>query len=365
MRMNPLASDLDHILTATRSEWEDLRGERIFITGATGFFGCWLLETFAWVNRRLNLGATATILSRNPEALWLKLPHLRGEPIESLAGDVRNFAFPPGVFSHVIHAAAESSTDLNARDPKQMLDTIVGGTSHCLDFASQANTRKFLFVSSGAVYGKQPPEIHNIGEDYSGGPYPLDPRSAYAEGKRTGELLCVLAARESSLQPKIARCFAFVGPYMKLNAHFAIGNFIRDHLAGGAIRVQGDGTTVRSYMYASDLMIWLWTILFRAKSCRAYNVGSEEAISIADLAREVASVPRDAQDLPGLPARLGGLAVEIARKPVAGVRADRYVPSTQRAREELGLTNSVPLRDGIERTISWNRVAYAQELQSK
>ena len=363
--MNPLASDLDHILTATRNEWEGLRGERIFITGATGFFGCWLLETFAWANRRLNLGATATILSRNPEALWRKMPHLRGEPIQSVVGDIRNFAFPPGAFSHVIHAAAESSTDLNARDPKEMLETIVAGTSHCLEFASQANTRKFLFVSSGAVYGKQPPEIDNIDEDYSRGPDPLDPASAYAEGKRTGELLCVLAARESSLQPKIARCFAFVGPYMKLNAHFAIGNFMRDHLAEEAIRVQGDGTSVRSYMYASDLMIWLWTILFRAKSCRAYNVGSEEAISIADLAREVASIPRDAQDLTGFPSRDGDLRVEIACKPVAGVPASRYVPSTQRVHKELGLTNSVRLRDAIERTISWNRVAYAQELQSK
>ena len=362
MRMNPLASDLDHILTATRDEWEDLRGERVFITGATGFFGCWLLETFAWVNRRLNLGATATILSRNPEALWLKVPHLRGEPIQPVVGDIRNFAFPTGVFSHVIHAAAESGSDLNARDPKQMLDSIVGGTSRCLEFASQANTRKFLFVSSGAVNGKQPPEIDKIGEDHSGGPDPLDPASAYAEGKRIGELLCVLAARDSSLQPKIARCFAFVGPYMKLNAHFAIGNFIRDHLAGAGIRVQGDGTAVRSYMYASDLMIWLWTILFRAESCQAYNVGSEEAISIADLAREVASISCDAQDLRN---KGGGLRVEIARKPVAGVPAARYVPSTQRIRKELGLTYSVLLRDAIERTISWNRVANAQELQSK
>jgi dTDP-glucose 4,6-dehydratase len=118
-------------------------------------------------------------------------------------------------------------------------------------------------------------------------------------------------------------------------------------------------------MYASDLMIWLWTILFRAKSCQAYNVGSEEAISIADLAREVASIPHDAQDLPGLSSGGRGLPVEIARRPLAGVQADRYVPSTQRARKELGLTCSVPLREAIERTISWNRVAYAQELQSK
>jgi nucleoside-diphosphate-sugar epimerase len=351
-----LASDLDQVLDATREGWEEMRGERIFITGATGFFGCWLLETFAWANRRLNLCATATILSRNPEQLWHKAPHLKLEPIEAIPGDVRNFTLPTGTFSHVIHAAAESSTDLNSRAPQHMFDTLVDGTRRCLDFAAKAHTRKFLFVSSGAVYGKQPPELGHIPEDFLGGPDPLDPASAYAEGKRAAELLCVLAARESGLQPKIARCFAFVGPYMKLDAHFAVGNFIRDYLEGHAIRVQGDGATVRSYMYASDLMIWLWTILFRGEPARAYNVGSEDAVSIAALAREVAGICRDESGASAPSDRAGAtIPVEIARKAVPGTIAPRYVPSTARARKDLGLTCLVPLRDAIERTIAWNR----------
>jgi nucleoside-diphosphate-sugar epimerase len=362
---HPLASDLDQVLDATRDYWEHLRGERIFITGATGFFGCWLLETFAWANRRLNLDARATILSRHPERLNKKLTHLQSEPIEAVTGDVRNFAFPAGTFSHLIHAAAESSTDLNSRAPRQMFDTVVQGTRHCLDFAEQAHTRRCLFVSSGAVYGKQPPELNHISEDFPGGPDPLDPASAYAEGKRAAELLCVLATRKSGLQPSIARCFAFVGPYMKLDAHFAIGNFIRDYLQADAIRVQGDGTTVRSYMYASELMIWLWTILFRGKPCRAYNIGSEDAVSIAALAREVASVSRDESDAPVVSRRRGGLPVEIAREPIIGAPVARYVPCTRRAREELGLTCSIPLRDAIVRTIAWNRVVCAQELQAR
>lgn len=339
---NPLKADLDHILAHTQGLWADLHGARIFITGGTGFFGCWLLESLAWANDKAGLNVQAVVLTRNPNAFARKAPHLAHHPTISFhSGDICNFEFPKGPFSHVIHAATEASAKLNAENPLLMFNTIVEGTRRTLDFAVHAGAKNFLLTSSGAVYGRQPPELTHISEDYHGAPDPLDPRSAYGEGKRAAEMLCCLYARQQGLEPKIARCFAFVGPYLPLDTHFAIGNFIRDGMRGGPIQVNGDGTPCRSYLYAADLAIWLWTILLRGQTCRPYNVGSAESLSIGELANTVAQ------------AFSPPVAVKISKAVVIGRSQERYVSDTQRAETELALRPVIALTTGICKTVAW------------
>lgn len=349
MNVNPLASDLDHVLTHTSGLWEDLRGSRLFITGGTGFFGCWLLESFAWANDALGLGAEALVLTRDPAAFALKHPRLAAHPaIGFHRGDIRSFPFPSGEFSHVVHGATEAKASLNRDDPLGMIETITEGTRRTLEFARQCGAGRFLLTSSGAVYGSQPPDVSHVPEEYVGAPDCARAASAYGEGKRLAELFCAVYADKHGLDVGIARGFAFVGPFLPLDSHFAVGNFLRDGLAGGPVRVGGDGTPFRSYLYAADLAVWLWTILLRGRPGRAYNVGSEEAMTISETARAVAS-----RFTPAPPVRIG-------KASVAGTPPSRYVPSTERARTELGLEVRVGLNEALRRTIEWNKVVSEQ-----
>lgn len=341
--MRPLLpEDLHHVLSHTAGLWAELRGGRLFITGGTGFFGKWLLESFLAANAAHDLNARVTVLTRSASAFVSQAPHLAAHPaVQLYEGDVRTFNFPDGPYTHVIHAATTSATNVNEADPEAMLDIIIRGTRRTLDFARHAGVRQFLLTSSGAVYGRQPPDLSHVPEDYPGAPDPLDPRSAYGEGKRVAEHLCAVAHAHHGLGATVARCFAFVGPHLPLDTHFAVGNFLRDGLGGGPIRVTGDGTPYRSYLYAADLAVWLWAVLLRGRPGRAYNVGSDADLTIATLARAVAAYFHTD--------------VEIARPPSPDRPAERYVPDTRRAARELGLRAWTDLGTALDRTARWHR----------
>jgi nucleoside-diphosphate-sugar epimerase len=334
--------DLEMICDSTESHWKCFRNQQLFITGGTGFFGRWMLESFLAANHRFALNTQATVLTRQPARFRNSCPHLADHPaITLLQGDVQTFPFPRGEFSFVIHAAADVSAARGhgRADPSTLLAANFDGTRRTLDFAASHGTR---MVSSGAVYGSQPASLSHIPETYSGAPDPCLPQSAYGEGKRASEVLCAAYSTPGELECAIARPFAFVGPHLDLDQGFAIGDFIRCALASQPITIRGDPATMRSYLYAADLAVWLWTILSRAAPLRPYNVGSDQAISIGALAQEVTSVL--SPDLP----------VQIAFSSQPGAARSQYVPAIKRSTEELGLRQTVFLRDAIRRTAEWH-----------
>lgn len=338
-----LRGDLDEILARAGDDLRTLRNSTLFLSGGTGFVGSWLLESLVWANERDALNVKTIVLTRNPERFQRIAPHLaNGRGVAVVRGDVCQMPRGLARVDGVIHAATPASADINRDRPLEMLDTIFDGGRNVLNFAAGSGKIPVLFTSSGAVYGKQPTDISHVDEDYVGAPDCLNPINAYHEGKRAAELQCSLFAKQLGIVPKIARLFAFVGPYLPLDRHFAIGNFINDALAQRTIEVGGDGTTVRSYLYAAEMTIWLWAIYARGDTLRAYNVGSENAVTISELANAVAGQTSPQGD------------VRIHGTPVPGRAVDQYVPSTARIRSELAVEELVGLGDAIAKTMRFH-----------
>jgi nucleoside-diphosphate-sugar epimerase len=323
--------DLDLVLEHTRPHWEQARGAAFFITGGTGWLGRWLVESLLHASDQLGLGVSVTVLTRDSAAFLARAPHLsRPRDLGFHRGDVRTFTAPPGRFEYIIHAAADTGPVPCA---------LHAGTLRVLDYAARQPLRGLLYLSSGAVYGDHAPMPGRTCESH-----PCCPTTDYGRGKADGEDLCRWYCEEQSLPCKIARCFTLIGPGMPLYAHYAAGNFIRDALAGGPLRVKGNGEPNRSWLYTADAAAWLLTILFAGCPGRAYNVGSPHAVSITGLARTVAIAAAN----PPLP-------VEIAGAPDLGPRPPSYVPDTTLAETALALQARTPLPEAIRKTLSWYR----------
>jgi dTDP-glucose 4,6-dehydratase len=260
-----------------------------------------------------------------------------------LHGDITDFKYPDDECNFIIHAAAPGAPIVLIRDSLGVAETIVRGTRRVLELAVQKNVEDFLFISSGAVYGVQPSDLERIPEDHRGAPDVTNIRSAYGEAKRYAEMLCTLYHQKHGLPTHIARPFTFVGPYQDLNAGFAITDFIRDGLQGNRLTIQGDGTTVRSYCYAADLTAILWKILLQSPVGRIYNVGSDESISIMELANRVVAF----LDAP--------VKVTIMSKPQIKSKPARYVPDITRVMSELGINSFTEADKAIQRTLLWMR----------
>jgi nucleoside-diphosphate-sugar epimerase len=350
--MTLAVSDLDYVLASGADAVAALRDRRLLVTGGAGFFGTWLIESLAFANGEISLGCevTALVLPREETLVAARypdgLPGVRFVPADILTVDAELVSAHLGhaaAFDAVVHAAIYVDAATIGHNPMPTFDTAVVGTRRVLDLARASGAQRFLFVSSGAVYGVQPPEVPQISEDFCGAPDCASADAVYAQGKRAGEAMCVGYQRQFGLETIIARCFAFVGPHLPLDKHFAIGNFLRDALNGGPVVVRGDGTPLRSYMHAADLTAWLLALLTRGAAGRAYNVGASHAVSIAEVARLVATAAGSTVE------------VDVRGTPAPNVPPSRYVPAVRRACDELGLREGLTLSEAVDRTVSWLR----------
>lgn len=336
--MSLITEDCEFILKNAPCRWEKLAGAKIFITGGTGFFGKWFLNSFCHLNKRLRLDAKMVVLTRAPEKFLRGYPEYAEEiALSFIRGDVRDTCFGEK-YDFLIHAATPSDGRLDESAPEELYSIIVDGTRNIMKNAEKSGIKRVLYVSSGGVYGVQPPELSRIPETYA-----PSPNNAYGKGKLKSEEICF----GGTVSASSARCFALVGPHQNLGGRrFAINSFIRDAMKGGPIYVK-DGRPYRSYLYAADLMIWLWTILLEGRDKEAYNAGSPEAVPIAELARIVAGCfspePR--------------IIDAAAQKIDTCALAPRYVPDVAKASGELGLKQLTALPEAVKRTVEWHKAA--------
>ena len=278
--------DLNSVDAGIASQLEEINGAHIFITGGTGFFGIWMLECLLWVIEKNKLDINLTVLSRSPEDFLNKrAPHLRDRAhLNFIQGELNGFTHPSGPISHILHIASESNPAQSSEWAINHINSSIYGTQYLLDMAVEKRVDAVLITTSGAVYATTDTTVNgrfqeglNGVDDYS------SERIVYGQSKRMIEVMAAVTAKSHNFRALIARCFCFVGPYLPLDANYAVGNFIRDALKGHPIKVSGDGSPMRSYLYPTDLIIWLITILLNGKSGVPYNVGGDEAVSIAQL----------------------------------------------------------------------------------
>ncbi|MCX6953062.1 MAG: NAD(P)-dependent oxidoreductase [Verrucomicrobia bacterium] len=341
-------SDVDAVLSGRVQQLTALRGQHLFISGGTGFLGTWLLEIIKALNDSYGFDLKVTVYSRQARAFAERFPHLgriAGAHFED--GDIRYISELPRDVRYVIHAAALTDRRRFVSQPSTVAEVNSVGTLRLLRAANLLeDVQKFVLLSSGLIYGGQPWDLPRVGEAFAGALRCNDVNAVYAESKRFAEVVAQSVMSEAKLPVVTLRPFAFVGPYQSLQLPWAVTDFIRDSFTGGPIRIMGDGSTVRSLMYASDYAFWVLAALALGRPRETYNVGSPEPVELSALA---AMITRCFAPVPEIRTGLGQTDHE----------RNRLVPDVSRAQRDLGVQVTVPLSEAIQRTITWNRYVQA------
>jgi nucleoside-diphosphate-sugar epimerase len=336
-----LREDFSVIVDSSYSDLDKIVNSEVMITGASGFVGSWLVGSWLWARESLKGKGRLLLVCRNIEGLTQQYASsISAGHLILHASDVRSLNFPSSFKPRlVIHAATPARESLNVSNPLEMLNIIIDGQKRLLEISQQGGVERFLFLSSGAVYGTIPLNLKQVHEDYSGAPQLNNTSMAYHEGKRVAELMGNICSQNGSMGFVSARLFAFLAPFLPIDEHFAAGNFIGNAIRNEDIIIKSGGGSIRSYQYGTDLATWLWALLVRGKSGDAYNVGSDESLSIKELAEKVAEISAS------------GISVKIMGKDEV-TNISQYVPSVKKMRQEFKLDNQIRLQQSIIRSIS-------------
>jgi len=333
---NFVQQDLESIFKIVNNEeLSGLKNQTVCITGGSGFIGTWLCNMIQYLNEHYSFQTKVFVIDRSFENIQKQSPHLlNAKNFEFKRLDTRTLVDLPKEINYIIHAAGTPDT----RGPIDVITSISQGTENLLRAAQRlSNLKMFLNLSSSLVYGSFFDTNKKIKENNSQGPT----ANLYAISKLYSEAICDAYRQEQRLPVTTLRPFSFVGPFQSLASPWVFNNFISDAINGKSIKVLGDGSTTRSFLYASDAAFWILKTLITADSGTKYNIGSPEEITLKDLAAKVhLQLGNNKETIYN--ARLG-----------ATDRRSYMVPDTEEIQKNIKLQITMPLNESIKRTIEW------------
>jgi nucleoside-diphosphate-sugar epimerase len=326
--------DVESLLTSGHT-FQQFDGSIITILGGTGFIGKWLIQALHEFSSNFGFSSEITVVTRDArnahrlfvEELGLKLK-------------IAEFDFTSGPTEleqsdFFINGATPSQKKTGLQNMDSLYTSSVNASQSIIRSAKKyGNMPKVVNLSSGIVYGSQELTVRNqIEKSIS---ITSNSHSGYLNAKIDSELIFSEAAAAGLVNSISPRLFAFAGPGIAIDEHFAVGNFLRDGMQEKQIAINGNPSTMRSYMYPTDLTIWLLSAVLEPKNLNI-NIGSETPISMLDLANLISDM--------------------TSRKGVKILGDDQdvsnYVPSTLCFRETYGVSEQIDVSSGLERWIEW------------
>ncbi len=268
---------------------EKLKNSSVMITGASGLIGSFIVDMLSEYNKTENANIDIYALGRSSKRLEDRFVDIVTDKLHFVTHDVNEKPEFDFQVDYIIHAASNAYPAVFNSDPVGTILSNVVGTNYLLEYAKNHNTKRFLFVSSGEVYGQCDPSLTAFKEDLSGYVDPTQARSCYPASKRAAENLCVSYTKQYGLDTVIVRPCHTYGPSATKSDNRANAQFVNNAVAGEDIVMKSAGLQMRSYCYVADCAAALISVLLCGESCEAYNIANRDArVTIADFAREVA-----------------------------------------------------------------------------
>ncbi len=335
--MSRVLEDIKECYNLLEDKWEVFHNSKVLITGATGFFGKSIVNALLYANNKRKLNIELYILSRNKKInKSYYLANDENDALNFIYQDIKNFKSEKKDINYIIHAASTSDKNFILQNTVETINTIITGTNKILEFsASQKDLKSLLFISSGAINSANKFVNRPISEEDI---YPIsidNSFSAYSLAKKTAENLILGYSKIYDLPVKILRGFTFLGPEINLNQNLAWTYILKCFLDGQDINIK-NSECKRSYMYSTDLVNWIIRVLISARTGSVYNLGSDELISLSDLAREVIKFNKELK-----------ITEEISNT------SDFYVPDISKIKNDLKLKITVPVKEGVRRVIHY------------